>query len=283
MLANPFADVPPTPAGHFKLYFYAAVAHLIEQVSQSCGSHQATFEQFPFLAGYYDELVGRGLEELSGDAAAGWWCNSLQAWEETVSTHLPLWALREATGLGHSALTLLFGIGMLEEDARFGLLFEKMQGVLGQHRPTVGLLNAWWQSSTDLGEVRANLRRLQDLGLVQVINPDTPRIEWALQSPGLLWDALRGEVHEALASWACYHPPTQLVALDELLIPDTLQQRLALVPPLLSSGEAQTMIVRGPQHNGRRTLLGAVARALGRGMLEITGLSRTDDERWRLV
>ena len=65
MQTNPFADLPPTPAEHFKLYFYAAVLHLIEQVSQSFGSREAAFEQFPFLDGYYDELATQGLEGLA--------------------------------------------------------------------------------------------------------------------------------------------------------------------------------------------------------------------------
>ena len=49
------------------------------------------------------------------------------------------------------------------------------------------------------------------------------------------------------------------------------------------SGEAQALIVRGPQHNGRRTVLGAIARMLDRGLLEIRGLGKADDERWRLI
>lgn len=61
MQQNPFADLPPTATEHFKLYFYAAVLHLVQQVSLSLGSHEAAFEQFPFLGGYYDELAKQGL------------------------------------------------------------------------------------------------------------------------------------------------------------------------------------------------------------------------------
>ena len=66
MQTLPFADLAPTPTEHFKLYFYAAVLHLIEQVSQSFGSREAAFEQFPFLDDYYDELATQGLEGLEG-------------------------------------------------------------------------------------------------------------------------------------------------------------------------------------------------------------------------
>ncbi len=119
--------------------------------------------------------------------------------------------------------------------------------------------------------------------LVNVVNRDAPRIEWALQTPALLWDVLRGESHHQLAPWVNYCAPVDLLSLDELLVPEAIQQRLLMVPQLLASGEAQALIARGPNHNGRQTLLGAVARELGRGTLEINGISKADDERWRLV
>ena len=49
MQTIPFADLAPTPVEHFKLYFYAAVLHVIEQTAQSFGSREAAFEHFPFL------------------------------------------------------------------------------------------------------------------------------------------------------------------------------------------------------------------------------------------
>ena len=283
MQRHPFAGLAPTPAEHFKLYFYAAVLHLIEQVAQAFGSREAAFEQFPFLDGYYGELAARGLVGPASDNRETWWSDALYAWEESVPAHLPLRALRKLACLDHFALTLLLSIGLIEEDARFGLLFEAMQGTPGQHRPTIGLLHTCWRESPDQGSVRTMLRRLQELGLIQVVNPEAPRIEWALQSPALLWDVLRGEQRELLGAWARYHAPTRLATCDELIVPEALRQSLANIPTLLASGEVQALIIRGPQHNGRRTVMGAVARALGLGLLETSGLSKTDDERWRLI
>ena len=70
MSSHPFATLPPTPAVHFKLYFYAAVLRLIEHVTQALGSFAATFEQFPFLTGYRDELAAHGLNGLTLDGAS---------------------------------------------------------------------------------------------------------------------------------------------------------------------------------------------------------------------
>ena len=131
--------------------------------------------------------------------------------------------------------------------------------------------------------MRSRLRRLQDLRLLQAVNPEAPRLEWALQPPGPVWDALRGEAHESPAPWAMYRPPEAMRELDDLIVLDALRQALGRLPRLLDSGEARAVVVRGPRRNGRRTVLGAVARRLGRGVLEIQGMAVADAERWKLV
>ena len=48
-------------------------------------------------------------------------------------------------------------------------------------------------------------------------------------------------------------------------------------------GHARTVVIRGPQHNGRGTIAGSIAGALGRGVIEVRGGWRADDDRWSLV
>ncbi|HEY3301925.1 MAG TPA: ATP-binding protein [Candidatus Binatia bacterium] len=280
---NPFGQLPPLPATHFKLFFYGAVLRLITCLCRVHGSFEKVVEQFPFLAGYNNELVGLGLEDLSLEEAESHWYTWLQEWEARAREHLPLRALSEASGISNATATLLLTIGLIEEDARFGLLFDAMQAAPSQHRPTLGLLSAWWPDADGGTESRDKLRQLQELGLLQVVNPDAPRLEWALQVPGPLWDAMRGEVREEITPWAHYRPPEQLATHDELILPDALRQSLTTVSALLASGDARALVIRGPQHNGRRTVAGAVARGLGLGMLEINGLGKGDDGRWRLI
>lgn len=283
MPRNPFTDLPPAPTEHFKMFFYAAVLNLLHQVTKVFGSREAAFERFPFLAGYNNELAQSGLAGVNSVDAVAWWLGALRDWEEKATQHLPLRALREAALLDHSAMTLLVSIGLIEEDVRFGSVFEAMQDTPGQHRPTLSLLSGWWREENGWTNGRVNLRRLQEAGLVRVVNAEAPRLEWALEVAGPLWDALRGEQNEAPAPWLRYHSLAKLPTLDELILPDELRDQLKLIPGLLASGEAQALIVRGARGNGRRTLLGAVARALGRGLLEINGLAKADDERWRVV
>ena len=283
MSNNLFTDLKPTPTEHFKLFFYAAVLNLLHHVTNGFDSQEAVFAQFPFLAGYNNELAQSGLEGVSSREAIKWWLDSLRSWEENTTEHLPLRALREAAGLDHSTMMSLITVGLIEEDLRFGLVFETVQGSPGQHRATPSLLQSWRADELEGTDVRVSVRSLLEQGLVRVVNPDAPRLEWALEVPAPLWDALRGECHEAPASWFRYRPPASLTALDELILPAELTDRLKLIPALLASGEAQALIVRGAQRNGRRTMLGAVARALGRGLLEVSGPAKADDERWLTV
>jgi ATPase family associated with various cellular activities (AAA) len=278
-----FADMQSTPANHFNLYFYAAVLHVIQQVSELLGSFEVAVNQFPFLAGYNRELTGHGLRGVPWDEAVSRWGNALRTWEATASCHLPLRALGERTALDHATVTMLLTIGLVEEDSRFGYLFEHFHGIAGQHRPTLGLLSSWFAGAFTAGNAAESLRRLQELGLVQAREPDVPRSSRTLQVPALLWDALRGERVERLAAWVRHRPEDQLARFHELILPDQIQQQAKAVPALLASGEVRALILRGPQHNGRRTLLSAIAGMLGRSVLEINGLSKPDDERWSLV
>lgn len=277
---NPFADLRPTPANHFKLCFFLAVLNAIQQVSRSMGSFGSAFAQFPFLAGYNNELAERGLAGMSATEACDWWTDALGAWELSIEHHLPLRALCEAVELDRTALTLLMTIGLVEEDARFGFLFEYLQGITGQPRPTQGLLHSWF-GPEDV--VRSSIRRMQEAGLLEVSNADVPRSGRALHVPTILWDAIRGERPARIGTWARHRPPEELSELHELTLPDEIVQQVEALPPLFASGEVRAVMVRGPQHNGRRTLVGAIAGLLGRAMLEVIGLGKADDERWRLI
>ncbi|HZE79593.1 MAG TPA: ATP-binding protein [Candidatus Polarisedimenticolia bacterium] len=277
---KPFADLRPTPANHFKLCFYRAVLNAIQQVARSLGSFEAAFAQFPFLAGYNNELAERGLAGMSAGDACSWWTSSLDEWELAIEPPLPLRELCEAAGLDQTSMAILLTIGLVEEDARFGFMFEYLQGIIGQPRPTQGLLHSWF-GPEDI--VRSSIRRMQEVGLAQVVNADVPRSGRALQVPTPIWDAIRGERPARLGSWARYRAPQELIRLDELTLPHDIARQARALPPLFASGEVKTVIVRGPQHNGRRTLLGAMASMLGRSMLEVNGPSKSDDERWKLV
>ena len=276
-----FVEASPSPIEHFKLYFYAAVLHVIGEIATLLGSQEEAFRQFPFLSGYYDQFARYAPADSTWREFSDWWRDALLTWEETASEFLPLRALREAAGLDHEALTLLVTGGLSEEDARFGSLFEIVQGTPGQSRLTLGLANSWWRDPDGNNKGRSLILQLQNAGVVQVVNTEAPRSQWTIQTPAAIWDAMRGERHSAQAPWARYLGPAELSAHKQLVISDELWRTLVTIPPLLASGRAQALVMRGPRHNGRRTLIGALARELDCGVLEISGLNKFADERWQ--
>jgi hypothetical protein len=283
MRKNLFDGLQPTPAEHFKLYFYGAVLSLFHHVVQVYGTSESAFKEFPFLIGYNNELADGGLAGVHSTEAVSWWLESLQAWEEKATGHLPLQSLRKAAGLDHSALILLTTIGLIEEDLRFGLVFETMQGSPGQHRATPSLLNTWGRDEAHWRDARMNLRQMRELGLVRAVNPDSPRLEWALEVPSALWDALRGEQNEVPGPGMRYRRPSELAAMDDLILPQDVYEKVRAIPKLFLAREAQTLIVRGAFRNGRRTIFSAIARELNLGLLEIKGITGPQDERFRVA
>jgi hypothetical protein len=273
-----FSEFEPAPSDHFRLHLYGVILRVIEQAAVSFGSPEELVSQFPFLESYLDELGGLGVQDV-GPAIQTQWRAAMAGWEKSAEAHLPLQALQQAAGLDNLTLDLLLAIGLIEEDARFGLLFERLQTAPG-HRPTFGLLNAWWRGPVDRGEVRAALRRLQDLGLIQVTNPEAPRQFWALHVPAPVWDAARGELAGIFAQRLECIPLPQLPSLSSLILPVDSAREIATLPNLFTSGAVRTWILRGPRHNCRSTVAGALARELGLGVLRASNL-KPDDERWQ--
>src|SRR5688572_14840567 len=276
MTVPPFPELAPTPATHFTLHFYAAVAWLVAGVAERRPDGTALHERFPFLAGYERELARRETARLTPRGAAEWWHDAVGAWEEACPAFLPVRAIAAAAGLERDAVRLLFAAGLVEEDARFGLVFEALDP-LQSRRPTAGTLAELCGDHRDNRDVRTMIARLRRAGLLRVANADAPRAEWMLHVSGVIWDAIQGTRGHEAPPWASFHGLEQLPRLDELVLPPELTRSLMQVPALLRSGATRALVLRGPLHNGRHTAARAVARALGCATLEIDGT--TDDER----
>lgn len=257
--------VPHTAVEHFKLHCYEAVSHLR---ALAPGAE----EELPFLAGYYAEIDETGL-------VAAAWDRAILAWEAESPLRLPLVALREAAGLERGAFVLLFIVGLVEEDPRFGELFEALNGAAGRQRPTAALLHGWLGNPHRPGEARRSLRRLLELGLLESDDPDAAPGERALRVGTVLWNAIRGEVDERPAPWARHRAAADAATAEELILPAAVREAVARVPAALAASGARAVVVRGPARSGRRTLLASVARASGLSTLELAG----PETRWQLV
>ena len=105
-------DLPPTPATHFRLLFYAAVIEAIQEATVRAASLEDVLGRHRFLATYLNELADRGLDGGTLDAAPMWWRGAVEAWEASIPDRLPLRALAAAAGLDYESLVLLAGAGL---------------------------------------------------------------------------------------------------------------------------------------------------------------------------
>ena len=72
------------------------------------------------------------------------------------------------------------------------------------------------------------------LGLIQVVNADTPRLEWALQANDLIWDALRGQTGGDPAPWLRYRSPEGLAELSALILKKLKQDAEEIVDSVVA-------------------------------------------------
>ena len=279
---HPFEGLAFSAAQHLRLALFGVIARIVEACAD--GDVEATLGAHPFLADYLVELDERaGL----GDALALRWRLALAEWEAQAlqaGVHLPLAALRRA-GAGALEIELLLAAGVVEEDARFGDVFGRVQD--GGRRPTLGLLTAWWRddgSGEDrVDEVRAAAARLVDAGLLRVTTPDAARADWAFAVTLPVWDALRGDA--PALPWLQHRARADATPLAAYIVPDARAAQLVSdgLQALLRERPAPTLLLRGPLHNGRKTLAGALAATQGSALLVARGAVWEDDARWRLL
>jgi hypothetical protein len=145
MSPTAFDHLPRTARSHFLLSMYAAVyrllftAHLLDSAAPAEG--RASLQQdFPFLAGYFDEMLRFMPPEITWEQGWRWWQIELAAWEAEAAARLPLLRLEQQAALSAEARLALILTGLVEEDSRFGTVFARLQEPLPGRRPTVELL-----------------------------------------------------------------------------------------------------------------------------------------------
>jgi hypothetical protein len=106
-----------------------------------------------------------------------------------------------------------------------------------------------------------------------------------LRVPPLLWDAARDQLvpGRGKTSWFRQTAASDLPQIADLVQPPELLAKLERLPALLSDGRARTAVLRSGPGAEPDIVLGAVARALGRGVIALDGAALDDEERARLL
>jgi len=262
-----FSLPPPADvAAHFRQMVFGAVLHLGEAGERDGGN-------WPFLAAYRTACaasVGRA------DLPAAQWLAALGRQQGVDG--LPFGRLARM-GIAMLPRLLLASIAMVDEDPLLGQLLEPGGGY-----PTTGGLVAGWREGPDgdrAAAVRDAVTDLVECGLVELLDPDLPRIERRLRVPGPVLDALSGapprlEGARLLAAKDLPAPAQWLPPCEEVTGPERLGKLLAADP-------ARLVLVRGPGRNGRRMLLRAAARVAGLNVLEVGEAVIADPARWQMA
>lgn len=285
----PFAALPRDARGHLALRFYEAVLAAVllagERAAAAGTEPDAVLERHPFLRGYLAELAGHLEGEMALDEVAGWLRAQVRRWEAEADARLPLRALGAALRLSDEQVLALLIVGMVEEDARFGEVFAAAQG--GARRPAVGLVHALVCAAggepAAAGDAWTLCRPLLAAGLVEALNPADPRAEWQLRVPVQLWAAIAGETMAEPLPGVRYHPAASFLPLEEMVLDEAQRARLAEARTLLAAGSAEALVLRGLAGSERLEAVGAVARALGRGVLEAVPPATQLPEGWKTL
>ena len=263
-----FISLAHTAAQHFALLFFAALLRLLARLVPQQASMDTALLRFPCLAGYLGELADNGLQGQPLGQALQRWEAALSHWARAALQPLPLIRLRDAAGLDDDHLVLLALAGLAEEDARLGEVLADLQGEPTARQLGAALAGMLWPPGGGF-DPRVALLRWQHLGLLM----PAPGAAGGWQPDPSLWPVVRGQAGPTRSSSPSGPdtlqalPASALMPLDALVLPEALrQQGLALLGPL-RSGAITGVVLRGPPGSGRQTLAGAMAQALGRGLL----------------
>ena len=206
------------------------------------------------------ELLGDDALEARFDFSLAYE-GAFEALPDEAPVHPGLAAL--ARGWPEQAVELWLVHGLAEEDRRFGPLFEAMNQALGDEGSQPG--PAWLQQAfgTLPGQgLRPALRALLQAGVLKPEHAGQSRSAQRFEVDEACWAALRGEPFAEPAPGLRLLPVEAAPALEALVLAEATQERLARWRP------GQPLLVRGAEHNGRGSLVAALARAQGRPVIE---------------
>jgi hypothetical protein len=277
--------IPSGAQGHFLLHFYAVVSRILARLEGAGAGEQNGIyaERFPFLATYRSILHALAPGEVPQSAQVAWWDARIASFEAQAHEHLPLRAFIDAAWLDMNEVRMLIAAGLVEEDIRFGALFAALQEPLVARRPCIGVLN-WLlsEAGAEPDDAWHAVRLLLDMGLLVAENRADPRAEWLLRVPPAAWDALRGRPVPKPAPGITLQTAADFPTLDDLILPIAIHTRIRRIPELLRNGQITMPVLRGMSGSGRRTILGAIARSTGRGVL-LWESGTPGDDTWRLL
>ena len=262
-----------SPADQF---LYAIIGHFSHILARLPGeTSNALCDAIPAI-GDYRRAAEECWKGSNGATAA--------AWQRAVSAVLsaqPEWPLSRLSQLGLTPLhiNIVLTLLMAEEDSALAQLVEPNGGF----RKICGLISVWRvQGQKDNpSAVKLAIVDLVELSVAVSIDGSLPANEQCYRiAPGIA---------EMLAGMQPHLPGMRFTSAvkaqiyDEWVAPDARLASPWAVSALIRQAEDSTIIVRGHNHNGRKTYLRCAATHAGLGILEVASAPALDPTKWRLA
>ncbi len=290
MSSSPFKGLRRTPELHFLVNFQSAVFMLIRYLrsiepatTSDEGEEQDPLDgllaRYPFLALYLGEIGHYMPNDLTWDEGAAWWQESIEDWERSRRSYLPLGALKSYGDIGFGRRMGVLCAGMVEEDARFGDLFDALQPGTRSRRATIefiGHLILHVDPDAEDSPRRAT-QPLLDLGVLRLLEHDSAYAERPVKVPELLWEVLREGPDDALAksrgTGIVYRSRYRVLPFKKLIFATDFLDKAKGVPRLLRDESERLLVVRGAGGSLRGPVIYAIARALRYNTLEVESVT----------
>ena len=120
-------------------------------------------------------------------------------------------------------------------------------------------------------------------GFIDVQNSQSPRSEWILRAPPLIWDAVYGREDNHNAPWLKYQPLSSFSEIGELIYSNDLIARLKNLPHLFKSSKVRHLILRSDYGSDPLEVIGAVAGSMNYDIVSVDGKSDDSKEHLRLL
>jgi len=269
-------------ADAFRPFLLAAAWRVTDAATAQLGE-DAVAERFPFLLDYARAFVAEAEADAGADGAGSAADPAaFVASPAAAPAGSALLRLARAAALPPAALEIWLVAGLVEEDARFGAVFEALDPDATDRRPTMALMQSWWGTAPREG-LRPALRALVDCGLLRACQPGATRADTTYEVEDNCWSAARGEAPARPAPGIRLREVREAPALADLTLDAATLD--AVMQSGLASGDGDgddgagagsaeaagyaCLVARGAEHNGRASLLAALARAEGRRALVI--------------
>ena len=262
------AQMPRSPANQMTLWLYAAAAHVLDW-AERCADPELLARTSVV------ERYRANLDAVLPGADPARWRAAVLRWED-AATDSPFCRAAQAFDLTPIHRIAIATILLAEEDSRFGRFFANLQSSPEAQPSAETLMHILSQKAPEIGSALDLIAPLQRSGLLLELRTQGARATRPLTVPSAIWDLLRGAEQPDLPPGTAMHLAKDAARLDEMILADTVRDKLRRAAELLTAGSVDQLNLRCAPGTDTVRIAGAIARAAGRNLLMIASAGQAE-------